>query len=142
MENDTVLQVGVKILLKNQDGKFLLLRRSAEKYPEVKDKWDIPGGRIDPGTTLLENLAREMAEETGLTLSGTPKLIAAQDILRNADKHVVRLTYSGLADGEVKIDASEHDSFKWLDWEEIKHHDGLDTYFRELLGDQSLWNER
>ena len=133
MENSIILQVGVKIFLKNREGKYLLLRRSTEKYPGVKDRWDIVGGRIDRGTTFLENLKREMAEETGLSLSGTPRLIAAQDILRNADKHVVRLTYVGGADGDVKIDPSEHDSFKWLDWEEIKHQDGLDAYFKELI---------
>jgi len=41
------LQVGVKILLKNSEGKYLLIRRSAEKYPEVGARWDIVGGRID-----------------------------------------------------------------------------------------------
>ena len=57
---DILLQVGVKILLKNSDGKFLLLRRSLEKYPEIKGRWDIVGGRIDPGIALKENLIREM----------------------------------------------------------------------------------
>ena len=37
------LQVGVKVLLKNPEGKYLFLHRSAEKYPETQ-KWDIPGG--------------------------------------------------------------------------------------------------
>ena len=30
------LQVGVKILLQNKEGKFLFLERNLEKYPEVK----------------------------------------------------------------------------------------------------------
>jgi len=50
------LQVGVKALLRNKEGKYLLIRRSSEKYPEVGAKWDIVGGRINPGETLLENL--------------------------------------------------------------------------------------
>ena len=50
------LQVGVKILLKNREGKFLLMRRSEEKYRDVLQKWDIPGGRIDPGKPLMENI--------------------------------------------------------------------------------------
>jgi len=37
------LQVGVKVLLKNKEGKFLLIRRSPKKYPEVGPKWDIVG---------------------------------------------------------------------------------------------------
>ena len=97
------LQVGVKILLKNTEGKYLLVRRSSEKHPEVGAMWDIVGGRIEVGTPLLENLKREIFEETKLDLVGEPKLIAAQDILKS-DKHVVRLTYVGEAQGDVILD--------------------------------------
>jgi len=55
MENNIILQVGVKALLQNSEGKYLLLRRSLEKYPEIKGRWDIVGGRIDPGSILIEN---------------------------------------------------------------------------------------
>ena len=51
-----ILQVGVKALLQNKEGKYLLLRRSKEKYKEVEGEWDIVGGRINPGSDLLENL--------------------------------------------------------------------------------------
>jgi ADP-ribose pyrophosphatase YjhB (NUDIX family) len=79
------LQVGVKILLKNKEGKCLVACRSAEKYPEVGAKWDIVGGRITPGIPLIENLKREVREETGLEIIYEPKLITAQDILRIKD---------------------------------------------------------
>jgi len=92
------LQVGVKALLKNKEGKYLLLRRSPEKYRELGGTWDIVGGRIDPGSMLIENLKREIKEETSLDLQEEPKLVAAQDILRNSNTHVVRLTYTGLWD--------------------------------------------
>ncbi|CAN5773295.1 hypothetical protein BH24ACT3_BH24ACT3_13700 [soil metagenome] len=32
--------------------------------------WSTPGGVIDPGETLLEGLTREVAEETGLVVTG------------------------------------------------------------------------
>ena len=32
------LQVGVKVLLKNQEGKYLLIRRSTDRYQEVQHK--------------------------------------------------------------------------------------------------------
>lgn len=74
MQDQTLiqLQVGVKILLKNLDGKYLLLRRNPKKYPEVGAQWDIVGGRIHPGQTLLENLKREIKEETQLILKKEP----------------------------------------------------------------------
>lgn len=125
------LQVGVKILLKNKEGKYLLVRRSAEKYPEVGAKWDIVGGRIDPGSSLMDNLKREVKEETRLEIIGEPKLIQAQDILKE-DKHVVRLTYIGEADGEVVL-SDEHDKYEWLTMEEIEKLEPMDKYFKEVI---------
>ncbi|MGC9968725.1 MAG: NUDIX hydrolase [Minisyncoccia bacterium] len=126
------LQVGVKAFLKNKDGKYLLVRRSSEKYPEVGAKWDIVGGRIIPGTPLLLNLKREIKEEVNLDLTETPKLVAAQDILRVPGRHVVRLTYSGNIDGQPKLN-DDHTEYGWFIIEEIKKLENLDAYFKELL---------
>jgi 8-oxo-dGTP diphosphatase len=133
-----LLQVGVKVLLKNSEGKFLLVRRNPKKYPDVGAQWDIVGGRIDPGSKLIENLKREVLEETGLALSQPVKLVAAQDILRE-DRHVVRLTYLGEIEGEPKID-EEHTEYKWFTPSEIKSlKDGeLDKYFKELVENKNI----
>lgn len=126
------LQVGVKVLLKNPQGKYLLLRRSAKKYPEVNNLWDIAGGRIDPGIPLLDNLKREVQEETRLKLTSEPQLIAAQDILKNTDRHIVRLTYVCESAGEPILSA-EHDEYKWLTPEQINNLKGLDSYLKKIL---------
>ncbi len=126
------LQVGVKILLKNREGKFLLLKRSPGVYPEAANQWDIPGGRINPGTPLLDNLKREILEETQLTFTGEVQLLAAQDILRNPEKHVVRLTYLGEMEGEPVLD-KDHSDFQWFALEELRKLENLDPYIREII---------
>lgn len=125
------LQVGVKILLKNKDGKYLTMLRSAVKYPNAGAKWEIPGGRINPGSSLIDNLRREVMEETGLEITGEQRFIAAQDILKE-NRHIVRLTYTGEAHGEVKL-SDEHTDYKWLSLEEISQIEELDSYLKELL---------
>lgn len=91
------------------------------------------GGRIEIGTPLLENLKREVREETGMDLAGEPRLCAAQDILRAEGKHVVRLTYTGDAIGEIVLDTSENDTYRWFTKKELIHLDDVDIYFKELL---------
>jgi ADP-ribose pyrophosphatase YjhB (NUDIX family) len=135
MDKNIILQVGVKVLLKNQEGKYLLLQRSAEKYPDVSGRWDIVGGRINPGQSLIENLQREIKEETNLELLGEPKLICAQDIFASEEKHVVRLTYIGQAKGDIKLDESENISFGWFSKTELLEMKDLDIYLKKLILD-------
>ena len=127
------LQVGVKVLLKNSDGKYLLIRRSDDKYQSVTNKWDIPGGRINVGTPLLENLAREVMEETGLTMTSEPRVVGAQDIFaREQDRHIVRVTYVGTAEGEPQL-SEEHTEYRWATFDEMRTLPNLDRYLTVLL---------
>ena len=130
--NKIELKVGVKILLKNKEGKYLILRRSENKYPEVGSKWDIAGGRINIGETLIDNLKREVVEETKLEIISEPKLIYAQDILKIEGKHIVRLTYIGNSNGEVIL-SEEHDEYKWVTLFELENMEPMDKYVKEII---------
>lgn len=60
--------VGVRaVVLDGQDRVFLI------KHSYV-DGWHLPGGGVETGETLLEALARELAEEGNIVLSSTPRL--------------------------------------------------------------------
>jgi len=124
--------VGVKAILENDEGQILLLKRSPEKYPQVQKIWDIPGGRINTGSTLLENLKREINEETGFTFEGEPKLLAAQDIIYEG-KHVVRLTYYAKTEGVIPKLSDEHSEYAWVAKAELKSFEGIDPYLAEVV---------
>jgi 8-oxo-dGTP pyrophosphatase MutT (NUDIX family) len=113
-----------------------LLRRAYDPEHTVQNKWDVPGGRINPGTPLMENLAREVSEETGLVMTATPVIVAAQDLLPKqlAHRHVVRITYLGAADGDVRL-SEEHIEYRWFDFSEITALPNLDSYFKKLIDD-------
>lgn len=125
------LQVGVKILIEYQ-GRYLFLRR-AQSFQSGPQKWDIPGGRIEPEESLEEALAREVKEETGLVVDKVDKIISAQDIfVKDAGVHVVRLTYLGTASGDIKI-SDEHDGFRWMARDEVLTEPHVDSYLRQVL---------
>jgi ADP-ribose pyrophosphatase YjhB (NUDIX family) len=130
---NTQLQVGVKIFLKNKEGKYLLVKRSLKKYAKVKGGWDIVGGRIKYGTKLIDNLRREVLEETGLEIKSEPILLFAQDIISETYGHIVRLSYVGDTEGEPVLDIEENVEYKWLTIDEIKAQEDLDVYVREVV---------
>ena len=47
------------------EGRALLVRRETEP---ARGEWTIPGGLLEVGETLIEGVARELLEETGLTV--------------------------------------------------------------------------
>lgn len=126
------LQVGVKVLIKGKDDTFLLLERAGVMPSDGQHYWDIPGGRINEDEPLVEALRREVMEETGLQLTGEPVLQFAQDIfVEKADLHVVRLTYTGTASGDVVI-SDEHGSFRWATKDELLAKN-IDPYLRKMV---------
>lgn len=64
------LTMGVRALVLDREGRVCLVRHS------YVAGWHLPGGGVEPGETLNESLARELWEETGLTLRETPPVFA------------------------------------------------------------------
>lgn len=67
MQEDT-FHLGIKALLRNNKGEILLLKVNPAKLNGgQKDYWDLPGGRVQKGSSVIETLRREVQEETGIT---------------------------------------------------------------------------
>jgi 8-oxo-dGTP diphosphatase len=118
------IEISLKALIKDS-GKYLFLKR-AKPYPQENEcRWDVPGGRLIPGEKIPDALAREIKEETAMLMSSAPNIINAQDILRVAGKHTIRLAFLSEAKGQINLDPSEHSEYKWLTISEAlkTHHD-------------------
>ena len=82
-----MLRRGADALVRNGAGQVLLVRRADD------GRWAMPGGWVDPGETPAQAAVREVAEETGLTVS-EPRLLHTE--LRPESVH---FTYGCRLDG-------------------------------------------
>jgi len=69
----------VAAVIRDGEGRLLIGRRPAHK--RHGGLWEFPGGKVDPGETLAQAVARELEEELGLTATwvAAAPLYARQD---------------------------------------------------------------
>lgn len=59
----------VGAVIKDAAGRLLLIRRG---HPPGEGLWSLPGGRVEAGETDQQAVAREVSEETGLSVAPGP----------------------------------------------------------------------
>lgn len=59
---------GASIIIERDNGSVLLMLRDDKPTIPEPNKWDLPGGWVEPGETPLECIVREMKEELELAI--------------------------------------------------------------------------
>jgi len=104
--------LSAKVVVRDERGRCLLLKRSMSSKGNP-GKWDMPGGKVDADENLEQGILREVAEETGLTISLRRVLGAAES--ESPTKRVAYLIFEGRVEsGDVQL-SSEHADFAWVD---------------------------
>lgn len=123
MAQAKLFYVGIKALIRNSEGKILVLKSSLRGHVEnTKVYWDIPGGRIDEGDGVEETLLREIEEETGVTEVSNIEFFTAVvsnhqiPIENNRKAGLVLMVYTAEIPSDSKIQISpEHTEYAWVD---------------------------
>jgi 8-oxo-dGTP diphosphatase len=97
----------VGAVIMDRDGRLLLIRRGHEPGAGL---WSLPGGRIEPGETDEQAVAREVREETGLIvdcggLLGRAELPGADGSVIDVGDYLAVVTGGELAAGDDADDA-------------------------------------
>jgi 8-oxo-dGTP diphosphatase len=107
----------------NFNGKILILREST-KYSDGSNanKYDVVGGRVNPGQRFDESLLREIEEETKLKVDvGRPFFVNEwRPVVRGEQWQIVGTFFECKAHSD-KVELSEdHDEYLWIDPKDYK----------------------
>lgn len=139
MANEDTFHLGIKALIRNQQGQVLVLKANIKDFKRgtaVVEHWDLPGGRVQKGENINQTLVREIKEEIGVKNLRVIKLLDASVSkmrLFCTDAGLILFTYLCSLDSDTKIKLcdNEHVEFKWLNPKEaaellkIKFSDSL-----------------
>lgn len=108
----TAPRIGARVLLLDPVDRVLLIH-ARDPDDSSHHWWELPGGGVDPGETLVDTARREVAEEAGIVLADLgPQLWVRESRFRYkaADHHRIEHVFLGRTD-----DSSPRTDLRWTD---------------------------
>ncbi|WP_329379676.1 (deoxy)nucleoside triphosphate pyrophosphohydrolase [Streptomyces sp. NBC_01351] len=102
------------------EGRLLAARRSAP--PELAGRWELPGGKAEPGESVPEALVRELREELGVETEPLERIPGEWPLKPGLVLHV----WTARLLSGVPAPLEDHDELRWLGPEELESVDWLD----------------
>lgn len=99
-----------------KDNKYLITQRGDSKN---LNKWEFPGGKVEPFENIFDAIKRELKEELSIEVTPIKKLLEY-----NYKKY--NLCFIECALGSNKIILNEHLNFTWISKQEFEFYDFLD----------------
>jgi len=107
------------VIIEDRDGRVLLLLRGpTDRWMPMR--WNLPGGKIDPGETAARAATREAREESGLRVHALIPIARERTRVGEVDVFVTRHW-----SGHVQLLDGEHVSHAWVpraeaaDWDVV-----------------------
>jgi len=108
-------QLGVSTLVR-RGGSVLLVRRGR---PPLAELWAFPGGRVEFAESLADAAAREVLEETAVTVAIDGPVDHAEIILRDAtgkpERHYVLIVFVGTWQAGEPVAGDDAADARWVD---------------------------
>lgn len=104
-----------------RDGQVLIGQRRAEQ--PMGSMWEFPGGKIEPGESAKEALARELSEELGISAIVGPPVTRIRHNYRRGG--AVDLQFFAVRDFSGEIDNQIYQQVRWVRLEDLTGYEFL-----------------
>lgn len=92
---------------------------------EMGNRWEFPGGKVDPGETPEMAIKREFKEEMNIDVESGALIASVEFSNKNGISQL--LAYPVFFPDNAKISLTEHTRLKWATFEEIERLSFVDS---------------
>ena len=78
--------------------------------------WELPGGKVEPGESIVQAAEREIAEELGLDITVTAEL---PDRFPLSERYDMAVVCADIAEDAEPRASGSHDAVRWLNATEL-----------------------
>lgn len=144
-ENLFLHEVAITAIVIDDEGKYLIIRRSPNKrrFPGM---WTVPGGRLETSdylqlekdtehywyNVLERTLRRELKEEVGISVKDIEYVTSLATVHADGAPSLVISCMARYADGEIALQEGEVDQYAWVNLREARNYNLIDGIYDEL----------
>lgn len=114
------------------NGKVLVIRESQSHPTNTQiGKFDVIGGRLEPGENIFDGLRREVKEECNLQVTiGKPFFVnESRNEWQGQHWQIIRIFYDCTTENQEITLNEEHDQYKWIDPHDYKKENVIENLY-------------
>lgn len=121
------------------NNQILCVQRGQNKYDYISEKFEFPGGKVEPGETEEEAIKREIKEELSLDIEVVKKFLTVDHIYPHFELEMHSYLCKSITN---QIVLHEHQHSLWLSKHDLKNLDwaGADIPIVDLLVSDNGFN--
>ncbi len=127
----------VRLIIADSAGKVLILQRQNTMH--AGGRWNLPGGKVDYGRIVEDEVRKELLEETSLECTSARFLFYQDSLpLKPGGMHCINLYFECAARGSIRLN-EESSKYVWIGPADLKSYrltfrndEGLKRYWHML----------
>jgi 8-oxo-dGTP diphosphatase len=124
------IKIAPKAIIFDQDRVLVLRRSKTERKEKNSHGWDFPGGGLEPGELVMEALAREVKEETGLHVKVISPAYIYDELIE--EKHLIVMKFVCCQPVGQIVLSTEHEDYRWVEISNIANESYPDWMKEEI----------
>ncbi|WP_375426303.1 (deoxy)nucleoside triphosphate pyrophosphohydrolase [uncultured Friedmanniella sp.] len=107
------------VIVDRLDAPSRVLAARRTRPPALAGRWELPGGKVEPGEQPLDALHRELSEELGVRVRSGDELVPGTGTTWPLTPGLeLRAWWCEVTAGELRL-SDAHDEFRWLAAEDL-----------------------